>query len=275
MATTKTAKQPAAKTKAKPAEAEQPTKADNQPEEPTSETNETTGRKDPEQVPVHIALARVMADVKAVRKDGYNQHKRYNFRGIDGVMNAVGPALRTHGVLPQFTVELLKHEHVPAGTKTQTQVLLRYELNFLGPMCDSLPRPVVVFGEANDYQDKALAKAHSVAYRTALLQALCLPTDEPDPDEYSDTNHIQEQPQGPTAGQLKAVRQLEENAARCSDVAELRDMWKSANALGPAGDELKLKIQQKVKAIQDGASTTSGESGGSGTQHPDAVEQDS
>ena len=36
MATTKTAKQPAAKTKAKPAEAEQPTKADNQPEEPTS-----------------------------------------------------------------------------------------------------------------------------------------------------------------------------------------------------------------------------------------------
>ncbi|STD70275.1 ERF family protein [Corynebacterium renale] len=50
---------------------------------------------DPEKVPIHVALARVMADVKAVGKSGYNSHQNYNFRGIDGVMNGVGPALRT------------------------------------------------------------------------------------------------------------------------------------------------------------------------------------
>jgi hypothetical protein len=37
-------------------------------------------------------------------------------------------------------------------------------------------------GEASDAGDKAIPKAHSVAYRTMLLQALCIPTDEADPD---------------------------------------------------------------------------------------------
>lgn len=37
-------------------------------------------------------------------------------------------------------------------------------------------------GEAFDSGDKATAKAHSVAFRTAMLQTLCLPTDEKDPD---------------------------------------------------------------------------------------------
>jgi hypothetical protein len=42
-----------------------------------------------------------------------------------------------------------------------------------------------VLGEAMDSGDKAVAKAMSVAFRIALLQALALPTDEPDPDSYS------------------------------------------------------------------------------------------
>jgi hypothetical protein len=37
-------------------------------------------------------------------------------------------------------------------------------------------------GEAADAGDKATSKAHSVAYRTCLLQALSIPTHEPDPD---------------------------------------------------------------------------------------------
>jgi hypothetical protein len=41
----------------------------------------------------------------------------------------------------------------------------------------------VVAGEAMDAGDKATAKAMSVAFRTALLQTFCLPTDEKDPDE--------------------------------------------------------------------------------------------
>jgi len=39
-----------------------------------------------------------------------------------------------------------------------------------------------VCAESMDSGDKATAKAMSVAYRTALLQTLCLPTDDVDPD---------------------------------------------------------------------------------------------
>jgi flagellum-specific peptidoglycan hydrolase FlgJ len=39
-----------------------------------------------------------------------------------------------------------------------------------------------VSAESMDSGDKATAKAMSVAYRTALLQTLCLPTDDQDPD---------------------------------------------------------------------------------------------
>jgi hypothetical protein len=39
-----------------------------------------------------------------------------------------------------------------------------------------------VAAEALDYGDKATPKSMSVAFRTALLQALALPTDEADPD---------------------------------------------------------------------------------------------
>src|SRR5690606_40176303 len=43
----------------------------------------------------------------------------------------------------------------------------------------------VSIGEAMDSGDKATPKAMSVAMRVALLQALCIPTDEPDVDSQS------------------------------------------------------------------------------------------
>ena len=47
---------------------------------------------------VYEAWNDVMRDVQAIRKDSRNAQQGFNFRGIDAVMNAVGPALRDHGV---------------------------------------------------------------------------------------------------------------------------------------------------------------------------------
>lgn len=139
----------------------------------------------PPPVPVHEALAAVMAEVTHVGKTGKNTHQGYNFRGIDGVLNAVGPALRNHGVL--VMPELLSYEaaQVEVGSKRtlQREVTVQVKYLFVGPAGDSLA--VVVPGEAMDSGDKATSKAMSVAMRTALIQALALPTDEPDPDESS------------------------------------------------------------------------------------------
>lgn len=138
-------------------------------------------------VTVVQALAAVMNDVQAVKKEGYNEGQRYHFRGIDAVVNAVGPALRTHGVVVTPRVESIEYAtlEVGAGEKRRgiahVRVVVAY--TFHGPEGDTLVCSAP--GEAMDSGDKATPKAMSVAYRTALLQALCLPTDDPDPDAFS------------------------------------------------------------------------------------------
>ncbi len=162
---------------------------------------------------VQEALTAVMADVRAVGKSERNAHQGYQFRGIDAVVNAVGPAFRAHGVIAVPFVTSAKHEQVEVGAKrTLTAVVrLRVTYTFIGPEGDTLACQVAA--EAMDSGDKATAKAMSVAYRTALLQVLCLPTDEPDPD-----HDIYERA---PAVDLDAV------AARVAvaDLAQLRNVW--------------------------------------------------
>lgn len=134
-----------------------------------------------EQLTVHQALSKVMGDVQAVKKDSKNQAQRFNFRGIDAVMNAVGPALRKHGVviLPE-DVEVHRSNGTTASGKQTAEVVVKVTYRVYGPSGDSIHGKVAA--EAMDFGDKAIAKAMSVAYRTFLLQALTIPTDEPDPD---------------------------------------------------------------------------------------------
>ena len=128
------------------------------------------------------ALNAVMRDVQAVRKGERNTHGGFNFRGIDAVTNAVGPALREHGVIVTPNVLDAQYDVVHVGQKqtVMSRVALRIEWTWWGPEGDHIT--CVTQGEAFDSGDKATAKAHSVAFRTAMLQTLALPTDEKDPD---------------------------------------------------------------------------------------------
>lgn len=134
---------------------------------------------------IYQALGAVMKDVSVVGKEGQNQHDGYRFRGIDGVTNAVGPALRKHGVIVVPMVLEREYETVIVGNRDTKMASVRLLIKFTwyGPEGDSIES--VTAGEAFDRGDKATAKAHSVAFRTAMIQTLCLPTDEPDPDEES------------------------------------------------------------------------------------------
>lgn len=138
---------------------------------------------DPENVTITVALARVMREVKGVAKRQLHDSPgaRFNFRGIDAVMNAVGPALRAHGVIVLPSVKSAEYRDVLTSKgKPAREVTVVVEYTFIAP--DGSMLSVTVPGEAMDNGDKGTAKAMSVAFRVALLQTLCLPTDEPDPD---------------------------------------------------------------------------------------------
>lgn len=136
----------------------------------------------------HEAFAAVMADVQGIAKRDRNNQQQFNFRGIDAVMNTVGPALRSHGVVivPEaLSMETERYTTAKGGQMRNATVRMKYTV--YGPEGDSFMG--TTYGEAADAGDKAVSKAQSVAYRTFLLQALTVPTDEPDPDAESHERH--------------------------------------------------------------------------------------
>src|SRR6478735_9197540 len=127
------------------------------------------------------ALAAVSADTGAVRKDSRNAAQGFNFRGIDAIVNAVQPNLVKHKVV--VVPEVVSIEHTTAQTAKGATMNVQHgtvAYTFYGPAGDALR--AVVAAESFDSGDKGTAKFMSVAFRTALLQVLALPTDDPEPD---------------------------------------------------------------------------------------------
>jgi hypothetical protein len=140
---------------------------------------------------IYKQLGLVMEEVGAVRKADKNTHQNFNFRGIDAVVNAVSPALRKHGVVVVPEVQDYKYETVTVGNPGKPMASVRLIVKYTFFAADGSNVVTTVAAESFDSGDKATAKAHSVAFRTCLLQTLCLPTDETDPDadSYERSSH--------------------------------------------------------------------------------------
>jgi len=151
-------------------------------------------RLDPDEfLPIRQALAKVMGEVQWIGKGGEfkegqgdDRRVKYKFRGVDQVVNAVGPMLRKYGVL--VIPEAIEHrvEHPTTGQgKTMVNVVVKMAYRLYSLIDGEECILGSAWGEGFDSGDKATAKAESVAYRVFWLQALAIPTDEPDPDSQS------------------------------------------------------------------------------------------
>ncbi len=125
---------------------------------------------------IHEALNAVMRKVTQVRKTQRNDHFRFEFRGIEQVMEATAPAFREHGIIgpvPKL-LSVTRLEAKENGTKDPI-TLVQVEYTFIGPAGDTVV--AVVPGEAKD-----TIKAMSIAERIALIQVLHIPTNQRDAD---------------------------------------------------------------------------------------------
>ena len=107
-----------------------------------------------------------------------------------------------------------------------------------------------VVAEAMDSGDKATAKAHSVALRTALLQTLMLPTNEPDPD------HDVYQRAGELAGEAleTEVARLGELVDAATTVDELRALWQPILALPTATrEDMQARVLRRRQDVEASA----------------------
>jgi len=208
------------------------------------------------------AIVEVMRRVQFVAKDQKMDPRagmgNYAFRGIDDVVNAVGPALREVGmvIIPDEVLDL-SYETVEVGQgdkrKPMASVRVRVRYRWYGPGGDFVDTESP--GESFDSGDKGTTKAMSVAFRTNMIQTLCLPTGQPDPDSTAYERSARE-PDGRTHGR-DADTAPDEWAPRVTaaidsgDEHRIRALWKPIHAAqGPDSPNL-ARLAAALHNIKD------------------------
>lgn len=128
------------------------------------------------------AIGKIMKECGAIGKDRRNAQQNFNFRGVDDVMNAMHPILAENGVfvVPEV-LESTREERTTARGGNLIYSILKIKFTFYAE--DGTSVSAVVQGEGMDSADKSSNKAMSVAFKYALFQVFCIPTEEmADPD---------------------------------------------------------------------------------------------
>lgn len=128
---------------------------------------------------VTVAIARVAADIGAIAKDQKVQAgpAKFNFRGIDDVLNAIHEPLVKHGVsiVPTGFDVLDQTVGVTKSGGAQQHLLGLVRFRIYGPGGDYIEAAVVA--EAQDTSDKAASKMMSMAYKYLAFQTFSIPVE--------------------------------------------------------------------------------------------------
>lgn len=131
---------------------------------------------------IYELIGKAMAEIGAIGKDSYNSQQQFKYRGVDAVMNALNPVLQKYGlfVTPEVLSQVREERQTNNGGRLLYSILtMKYTM--FAP--DGSNVSSVVIGEGMDSGDKASNKAMSVAFKYAMFQLFCIPTEEfIDPD---------------------------------------------------------------------------------------------
>lgn len=132
------------------------------------------------------------------------------YRGIEAAMNTMVAVLVQCGitVVPRYSdVQVIDRPRGdPKEGKYQRVAMLRGSFTFAA--ADGSSVQAECWGEAMDSGDKALVKAQSIAFRTALFQVFVVPTKATaiDPEEDDDDNAAPQETEIPAAARAAAER---------------------------------------------------------------------
>ena len=128
---------------------------------------------------IYTKMLAVKKDIGSVGKDQKNAGQGWKFRGIDQFVNALHPILNKHGVgiLPAVVqnseAKFITNEKT-GKTSKNTSIIIKY--TFFAS--DGSTVDVVMPAEGVDPGDKGTNKALSAAFKYALIQTFCVPTED-------------------------------------------------------------------------------------------------
>lgn len=178
----------------------------------------TTGKS------IQELMVDVMNDVLEIGKSSRNTQQGFEFRGIEDVINVVGPLLRKHRVVitPFQIKDVAKERYETKSGTAMVNAMVTIIWHFTGPAGDIMAAETI--GEAADSGDKALAKAQSVAYRIVLEKSFSIPTKgQTDPDSESHERAPQRRP---------TSREWPTEIAAATDADATADLYREINELG-------------------------------------------
>ena len=133
---------------------------------------------------IYKKLIEVMRAVKSVGKNGTNQMQKYKFRSIEDICNMLHPLIKEQGIF--IVPEAIETQTLERKTKNgglSLHRLMKIKYTFLAE--DGSFVSSVMSGEAMDSGDKATQKCMAYALKYTLAQMFLIPTDDPDPDNYT------------------------------------------------------------------------------------------
>jgi len=131
---------------------------------------------------IHKAMSNVMKEIGVIGKGRENSFDHYKFRGIDDVYNAVQPAMVKHGVY--CTPRILNCNQTTRQAQSGKDMMHTFiTASFTFYASDGSFVISSTVGEAMDRGDKSACKAMSAAFKYALFQVFCIPTEGDDDTE--------------------------------------------------------------------------------------------
>lgn len=199
---------------------------------------------------IHKALNKAMEEICriGIGKTQKNEQQNYRFRGIEAAMNELAPVLVRNGITVTAAYsDLQLIERAKGEGKATRFVILKGRFTFSAEDGSSVISEV--YGESMDAGDKAVVKAQSVAFRTALFQQFVVPTVAMDPesDEYDAPS---DEPDGLDEARDQAM----------NGIAPLEKWWKSQDA------KTRTRLGPHLAALKEAASKADQEKASQGTR---------
>lgn len=170
-----------------------------------------------------VAIASELAPA-GLAKNHFNSIDQYQYRSIDDLLDRLAPLLAKHRlcILPRV-LERLESERDGLGEGLLLHVKLKVAFDLVSADDGSSHR-IESFGEALDHADKGTAKAMSAAYKSAMLQAFCVPVSGDDPDAQSPRLKRREPACEPVQGWSAWARDIADIICVCETDEALRSV---------------------------------------------------
>lgn len=125
---------------------------------------------------IYKDLNEVMRSIGSIGKNSKNDFHKYNYRGIDDMINAINPVMARVGVMIiPYEMNLIREER--RNKKGEDMVFTVITMAYKFVSSDGSSETVTVSGEGSDSGDKSLNKAMTSAYKNALNQVFMIATD--------------------------------------------------------------------------------------------------